>query len=87
MLYELNKNIVTISNNSKSIHIEFLKKKTVRIYEKKVKQDLYEIFEKVDGKESIHVLGMNPLALSKAFRWEMMGYAVLQALGIRSDEI
>ena len=48
---------------------------------------LPEILEKVDGKESIHVLGMNPLAPSKAFRWEMMGYAVLQALGIRSDEI
>ena len=48
---------------------------------------LPEIFEKVDGKESIHVLGMNPWAPSKAFRWEMMGYAVLQALGIRSDEI
>ena len=48
---------------------------------------LPEIFEKVDGKESIHVLGMNPLAPSKAVRWEMMGYAVLQALGIRSDEI
>ena len=46
-----------------------------------------EILEKVDGKDSIHVLGMNPLAPSKAFRWEMMGYAVLQALGIRSDEI
>jgi hypothetical protein len=30
---------------------------------------------------------MNPLAPSKAFSWEMMGYAVLQALGIRSDEI
>jgi hypothetical protein len=46
-----------------------------------------EFLEKVDGKESIHVLGMNPLAPSKAFSWEMMGYAVLQALGIRSDEI
>ena len=48
---------------------------------------LPEILEKVDGKESIHILGMNPLAPSKAFRWEMMGYAVLQALGIRSDEL
>ena len=48
---------------------------------------LPEIFEKVDGKESIHVLGMNPLAESKAFHWEMLGYAVLQALGIRSDEL
>ena len=48
---------------------------------------LPEIFEKVDGKESIHVLGMNPPAPSKTFQWEMLGYAVLQALGIRSDEI
>ena len=48
---------------------------------------LPEIFEKVDGKESIHVLGMNPPAPSKSFQWEMLGYAVLQALGIRSDEI
>ena len=46
-----------------------------------------EIFEKVDGKESIHVLGMNPPTPSKNFQWEMLGYAVLQALGIRSDEI
>ena len=48
---------------------------------------LPEIFEKVDGKESIHVLGMNPPAPSKSFQWEMLGYAVLQAWGIRSDEI
>ena len=48
---------------------------------------LPEIFEKVDGKESICVLGMNPPASSDKFRWEMLGYAVLQALGIRSDEI
>ena len=48
---------------------------------------LPEIFDKVDGKDSIHVLGMNPPAPSKHFRWEMLGYAVLQALGIRSDEI
>lgn len=48
---------------------------------------LPEILEKVDGKESVHVLGMNPLPQSKAFQWQMMGYAVLQALGIRADEI
>ena len=48
---------------------------------------LPEILEKVDGKDSIHVLGMNPLPESKAYQWQMMGYAVLQALGIRSDEL
>ena len=46
-----------------------------------------EIFDKVDGKESIHVLGMNPPVSSDKYQWEMLGYAVLQALGIRSDEI
>ena len=48
---------------------------------------LPEIFDKVDGKESIHVLGMNPPVSSDKYQWEMLGYAVLQALGIRSDEI
>jgi len=48
---------------------------------------LPEIFDKVDGKDSIHVLGMNPPSPSDKYQWEMMGYAVLQALGVRSDEI
>ena len=48
---------------------------------------LPEIFDKVDGKDSIYVLGMNPPSPTEKFRWEMMGYAVLQALGIRSDEL
>ena len=48
---------------------------------------LPEIFDKVDGKESIYVLGMNPPTPSDKYQWEMLGYAVLQALGIRSDEI
>ena len=48
---------------------------------------LPEILEKVDGKESIHVLGMNPLPESKAYQWEMMGYAILEALGVRPNEI
>ena len=48
---------------------------------------LPEIFDNVDGKESILVLGMNPPAPSDKYQWEMLGYAVLQALGIRSNEI
>ena len=48
---------------------------------------LPEILEKVDGKESIHVLGMNPLPESKAYQWEMMGYAILEDLGVRPNEI
>ena len=56
-------------------------------YETEYGDKLQEIFDKVDGKESIHVLGMNPPEPSKNFNWEMLGYAVLQALGIRSYEI
>lgn len=50
-------------------------------------EKLPEIFDKVDGKDSIHVLGMNPPSPSDKFHWEMMGYAALQALGVRSDEL
>ena len=50
-------------------------------------EKLSEIFDKVDGKDSIHVLGMNPPSPSDKFHWEMMGYAVLQALGVWSDEL
>ena len=56
-------------------------------FESEYGDKLPEIFEKVDGKESIHVLGMNPPTPSDKYQWEMLGYAVLQALGIRSDEI
>ena len=49
---------------------------------------LADIFRQVDGKESIHVLGMNPPSAEDVpYQWEMLGYAVLQALGIRADEI
>ena len=48
---------------------------------------LFEIFEKVDGKESIHVFGMNPPEKEGKFRWETMGFAILQALGVRPDEV
>ena len=51
-------------------------------------EKLPAIFEKVDGKESIYVLGMNPLnSTSCKFQWGMLGYAVLHALGVRSDEL
>lgn len=55
--------------------------------EQEYADQLPEIFEKVDGKDSICVLGMNPPAKEGKFRWETMGFAILQALGIRPDEI
>jgi len=48
---------------------------------------LFEIFKKVDGKESIHLFGMNPSSQEGKFSWETMGFAILQSLGVRADEI
>ena len=48
---------------------------------------LFEIFKKVDGKESIHLFGMNPPSREGKFSWETMGFAILQSLGVRADEI
>lgn len=45
------------------------------------------ILEKVEGKESIHVFGMNPPAMEVTYQWEMIGFAILQSLGIRANEI
>lgn len=48
---------------------------------------VYEIAGEVKGKENITVLGMNPPQKECACRFEMLGFAVLQALGIRSEEL
>ncbi len=45
------------------------------------------ILNKVDGKEQMTVFGMNPSAEENAYRWEMLGFAILQALGIKADEL
>ena len=42
------------------------------------------ILNKVDGKDGMTVFGMNP---PTAYQWEMLGFAVLQALGIKADEL
>lgn len=46
-----------------------------------------EILEKVDGKEKMTVFGMNPPAKQVFYQWEMFGFAVLQSLGIKADEL
>ena len=48
---------------------------------------LPEILKKVDGKESIHLFGMNPQVDVTNYQWDMIGYAILEALGVRPDEI
>lgn len=48
---------------------------------------LPEILKKVEGKESINVFGMNPPREEVIYKWDMMGYAILEALGVRPNEI
>ncbi|MGL4853094.1 MAG: DUF6621 family protein [Phocaeicola sp.] len=48
---------------------------------------LPEVLNKMEGKEKIVLLGMNPLAEIISFEWEMLGYALLQSLGVKADEI
>ena len=45
------------------------------------------ILNKVDGKEKMTVFGMNPPTSEVAYQWEMFGFAVLQSLGIKADEL
>lgn len=33
------------------------------------------------------VFGMNPPTSEVAYQWEMLGFAVLQSLGIKADEL
>ena len=51
MNYQLIKNILNIKNDNKEINIAFLKNQCLRIYESKVAQDLYEIYEKRDAND------------------------------------
>ena len=48
---------------------------------------LPEILKKVDGKESIHLFGMDPQVDVTNYQWDMIGYAILEALGVRPNEI
>lgn len=40
-----------------------------------------------DSKKDVSVFGMNPPAYQGKFAFEMLGFAILQALGIRADEL
>lgn len=45
------------------------------------------LLNKVEGKEAITVFGMNPPTGEVTYQWEMLGFALLQSLGIKADEI
>ena len=43
--------------------------------------------KEIKGKDSVTVFGMNPPKSEVAYRFEMIGFGILQALGIRADEL
>lgn len=45
------------------------------------------ILNKVDGKDRMTVFGMNPPAEAVSYQWEMLGFSVLQSLGVKADEL
>lgn len=48
---------------------------------------IYEILQGAQGKDRITVFGMNPPPPQQATDWETLGFAVLRALRIRSEEL
>lgn len=49
--------------------------------------DWWKVANGLKEKESVTLFGMNPPQEETAFRFEMLGFSILQALGIRADEI
>lgn len=45
------------------------------------------LVEKIKDKESVTVLGMNPPSYQGEFSFEMLGFPILQSLGIRAEEL
>lgn len=45
------------------------------------------LLNKVDGKEKITVFGMNPPAAQVAYQWDILGFSVLESLGIKAEEL
>lgn len=52
-----------------------------------IEKEVLPLLDKVDGKESVALFSMNPSPTNKEAKWEMLGFAVLRALGIRSEEL
>ena len=52
-----------------------------------IEKEVLPLLDKVDGKESVTLFSMNPSPTNKEAKWEMLGFAILRALGIRSEEL
>lgn len=52
-----------------------------------IEKEVLPLLDKVDGKETVTLFSMNPSPTNKESKWEMLGFAILRALGIRSEEL
>lgn len=52
-----------------------------------IEKEVLPLLDKVDGKEAVTLFSMNPSPTNKESKWEMLGFAILRALGIRSEEL
>ena len=52
-----------------------------------IEKEVLPLLDKVDGKEAVTLFSMNPSPTNKDAKWEMLGFAILRALGIRSEEL
>ena len=50
-------------------------------------QKTHSTLNKIKGKDSVTLFGMNPPKDEAAYSFEMLGFAVLQALGIKAEEL
>ena len=48
---------------------------------------LNEFIKEMKGKEQITLFGMNPPAKTELYEFQLLGFAILQALGIRPEEL
>ncbi|MGL5937314.1 MAG: DUF6621 family protein [Phocaeicola sp.] len=56
-------------------------------FEEEYGNELPAILNKIEGKDKIVLFGMNPSENRISFEWEMLGYSLLQSLGIKAEEI
>lgn len=55
--------------------------------EQRYVEEVYKLLEDNKQKERVTVFGMNPPKQEQNVNWEMLGFAVLRALGIKSEEL
>ena len=56
-------------------------------YEDAYREKTHTVLNKIKGKDNVTLFGMNPPSGEASYSFEMLGFAILQALGIKADEL